>query len=69
MTLRPNELGALDVEPLLRAGVREVGVVDALFVGFCFNTIDRIADGLGFRLLTPEGYDKSADRLLKHGYR
>lgn len=46
----------------------EAGVVDALHVGFAFNTIDRIADSLGFLAVTQEGYGKSADRLLKHGY-
>ena len=68
MTLRPDELGATDVTPLLVAGVSEAGVVDALFVGFLFNTIDRIADSLGFLAVTSEGYGKSADRILKHGY-
>jgi alkylhydroperoxidase family enzyme len=68
MTLRPDDLGAGDVAPLLEAGVSEAGVVDALYVGFVFNMIDRIADSLGFLPVTSEGYGKSADRLLKHGY-
>ena len=68
MTLRPDDLAAIDVAPLLQAGSSPAGVVDALYVGFLFNTIDRIADSLGFLLVTPEGYRKSADRLLKHGY-
>jgi alkylhydroperoxidase family enzyme len=68
MTLRPDELGAADVTPMLEAGVSEAGVVDAMYVGFLFNTIDRIADSLGFLTVTEEGYGKSADRLLKHGY-
>ena len=69
MTLRPDELGAIDVDPVLRAGVSEAGVVDAMYVGFLFNAIDRIADSLGFLSVTPKEYGKSADRLLKHGYR
>jgi alkylhydroperoxidase family enzyme len=68
MTLRPDALGVDDVRPLLQAGVSEAGVVDALYVGFLFNTIDRIADSLGFIEVTPKEYGKSADRLLKHGY-
>jgi alkylhydroperoxidase family enzyme len=68
MTLRPDELKVADVTPLLEAGVSEAGVVDALYVGLVFNTIDRIADSLGFLAVTPEGYGKSADRILKHGY-
>jgi len=68
MTLRPDELSADDVRAVLDAGVSEEGVVDALYVGFLFNTIDRIADSLGFLTVSPEEYGKSADRLLKHGY-
>ena len=68
MTLRPDELGSADVQPLLDAGVSQAGVVDALYVAFLFNTIDRIADSLGFLAVSPEEYGKSADRLLKHGY-
>ena len=69
MTLRTDELGAIDVDPVLQAGVSEAGVVDAIYVGFLFNAIDRIADSLGFLSVTPKEYGKSADRLLKHGYR
>jgi alkylhydroperoxidase family enzyme len=68
MTLRPHELAADDVQRLVRAGVSEEGVVDALYVGFLFNTIDRIADSLGFLTVSAEEYGKGADRLLKHGY-
>ena len=68
MTLRPDELTVDDVRQVLETGVSEEGVVDALYVGFLFNTIDRIADSLGFLTVSPEEYGKSADRLLKHGY-
>ncbi|HEY7755581.1 MAG TPA: hypothetical protein VID69_05070 [Actinomycetota bacterium] len=68
VTLRPDEVGALDVAPVLRAGVSEAGVVDALAVALCFNTIDRIADALDFEVVSKERFDKGADRLLKRGY-
>jgi alkylhydroperoxidase family enzyme len=68
VTLRPDEVGPLDVAPVLEAGVGANGVVDALFVAFCFNLIDRVADALGFEVVSPERFDKGADRLLKHGY-
>jgi alkylhydroperoxidase family enzyme len=68
MTLRPDELGTGSLRPLLDAGVSEEGVVDALYVGFLFNTIDRIADSLGFEVVSDERFSKGADRLLKHGY-
>lgn len=68
MTLRPDEIGPDDIAPVLAAGVSPAGVVDALYVGFCFNTIDRMADSLGFPGVSPKEYGKSADRLLRHGY-
>jgi hypothetical protein len=61
-------VGPLDVAPVLEAGVGEQGVVDALYVAFCFNTIDRVADSLGFLSVSAREYGKGANRLLKHGY-
>ena len=46
----------------------ETGVIDALYVGFLFNLIDRVADSLGFEVVSAERFDKGADRLLSHGY-
>ena len=68
MTLRPDELRKEHVERLLETGVSEAGVVDALYVGFLFNLIDRVADSLGFEVVSAERFDKGADRLLTHGY-
>ena len=44
------------------------GVADALFVCFCFNLIDRVADALGFQMVSQEEFDRGADRTLEHGY-
>ena len=41
---------------------------DELYVGFLFNLIDRVADSLGFEVVSAERFDKGADRLLTHGY-
>jgi alkylhydroperoxidase family enzyme len=68
MTLHPGDLRADLVTSLLETGVSEAGVVDALYVGFLFNLIDRVADSLGFEVVSPERFDKGADRLLSHGY-
>lgn len=68
MTLRPNDLGADQVTRLLETGVSEEGVIDALYVGFLFNLVDRVADSLGFEVVSAERFDKGADRLLSHGY-
>ena len=68
VTLRPNEARADQVTRLLETGVSEEGVIDALYVGFLFNLIDRVADSLGFEVVSAERFDKGADRLLTHGY-
>ncbi len=68
MTLRPEELRREHVQRLLETGVSETGVIDALYVGFLFNLIDRVADSLGFEVVSAERFDKGADRLLSHGY-
>jgi hypothetical protein len=68
MTLRPGELQADQVTRLLDTGVSEAGVIDALYVGFLFNLSDRVADSLGFEVVSRERFDKGADRLLSHGY-
>ena len=68
MTLRPDDLRADQVARLFETGVSEAGAVDALYVGFLFNLIDRVADSLGFEVVSAERFDKGADRLLTHGY-
>jgi alkylhydroperoxidase family enzyme len=68
MTLHPDDLRADHVTRLIDAGVSDAGVVDALYVGFLFNLIDRVADSLGFEVVSAERFDKGADRLLSHGY-
>ena len=69
LTLAPEEVGADDIRAALKAGVSEDGLIDALYVCFAFNLIDRVADALGFDLLDEEGYRQSAQVLLRFGYR
>jgi hypothetical protein len=51
--MRPGDVGEAEIRPLLQAEVGIEGVVDALFVAFCFNLIGRVADALGFEVVTP----------------
>ena len=69
LTLAPEEVGADDIRPTLKAGVSEDGVIDAIHVCFAFNLIDRVADALGFDLMDEEGYRQAAQVLLKFGYK
>lgn len=69
LTLAPEEVGADDIWATLDAGVSEDGVIDAMYVCFAFNLIDRVADALGFDLMDEEGYRRGALNLLKFGYK
>ena len=67
-TLRPDEIGAADVRPVLDAGVTREAIRDAFYVAFLFNTYDRLADTLGWELPAQRYYDKAGQFLLKKGY-
>ena len=56
LTLAPEEVGADDIRATLDAGVSEDGAIDAMYVCFAFNLIDRVSDALGFDLMDEEGY-------------
>jgi alkylhydroperoxidase family enzyme len=67
-TLRPNEISAADVRPVLAAGVTREAICDAFYVAFLFNTYDRLADTLGWELPEQGYYPKAGQFLLKKGY-
>lgn len=67
-TLRPDEISAADVRPVLDAGVSREAIRDAFYVAFLFNTYDRLADTLGWELPGQSFHDKSGRFLLKKGY-
>ena len=69
LTLSPEEVGADDLRATLEAGVSEDDAIDAIYVCFAFNLIDRVADALGFDLMDEEGYRQAAQVLLRFGYK
>ncbi|HTZ23582.1 MAG TPA: carboxymuconolactone decarboxylase family protein [Streptosporangiaceae bacterium] len=62
-------LTAQEMRDVLSAGVSPRQVKDALAVCVAFNTTGRLADALGFAILSPEGFEAGAKYLLKRGYR
>jgi alkylhydroperoxidase family enzyme len=68
LTLSPEEVRADDLRVTLDAGVSEDGAIDAMYVCFAFNLIDRVSDALGFDLMDEDGYRRGAMNLLKFGY-
>jgi hypothetical protein len=53
---------------VLAAGVTATAIVEALNVGYAFNTITRMADALEFHIGPPAAFAASAKRLLSRGY-
>jgi alkylhydroperoxidase family enzyme len=69
LTVAPDELTTDDADVVRAAGVSDRGLREAIYVGILFNTIDRIADSLGFEVLTDDGFALGARFLLRAGYR
>jgi alkylhydroperoxidase family enzyme len=68
VTLSPVEVSSTDVQPLLAAGISEQAIEDALIICAGFNIISRIADALDVAIPSPEGFVRTGEALLDHGY-
>ena len=69
LTLEPDAVGPGDVERVRAAGVSDEALADAIRVCALFNTIDRIADALGFDVPPDEYFALRAQPFLEGGYR
>ena len=68
LTLSPGDIERDDVMALRAAGVSDAAIEDAIYVCAYFNMIDRIADALGFEVLSDEAFAARAGRFLEQGY-
>ena len=69
MTLRPEEVGAPDLEPLRRCDISDEAIADAVHVCAAFQIYDRLADAMGWHVpATPSFWRKQASYLLRSGY-
>jgi alkylhydroperoxidase family enzyme len=68
LTLSPGDVGPGDIVPLRDAGVSDGAIEDAIYACTYFNMIDRIADSLGFEVLSDEAFAARAERFLEQGY-
>ena len=58
-----------DFDELRRLGVGDEAITDALYVGYLFNIINRMADALRFEIGPPAAFEVSAKALLTRGYK
>ncbi len=66
---RTGTVRADDMRDVLSSGVSPQQIRDALAVCVAFDTTNRLADALGFELLSREGFAAGAKVLLKRGYK
>jgi alkylhydroperoxidase family enzyme len=69
LTLTPTELSAADAEAARAAGLSDKALEEAIYVAFCFNTIDRIADAFDFEMTPPTGLKWIGRILSGPGYK
>ena len=65
----PNSIAAADVEQARAAGVEDDALAEAIYVAFMFNTINRVADALGFEHRSDRARRRGAEVLRRIGYR
>jgi alkylhydroperoxidase family enzyme len=68
-SLNHEELGADDLAGVRELGVGDEAIVDAFYVAYLFNIINRMADALRFEIGTQADFDKSTKSLLGRGYK
>ena len=68
LTLHPEAVGPEDAAAVTAAGVSEAALEEAIQVCVLFNTIDRVADALGFELPPAEVTARVVGVLLNQGY-
>jgi uncharacterized peroxidase-related enzyme len=69
LTRSPQSLTAEDVQQTRTAGVDDIALAEAVYVAFVFNTINRIADALGFTHRSDRDRRRGAAILRRNGYR
>jgi uncharacterized peroxidase-related enzyme len=69
LTRDPVTVSAADVERARAAGLEDDALAEAIYVAFMFNTINRVADALGFEHRSDRDRRRGAEVLRRLGYR
>jgi uncharacterized peroxidase-related enzyme len=69
LTREPGSMSPADVDQVRAAGVDDEALAEAIYVAFLFNTINRVADALGFEHRSDTSRRRGAAMLHRSGYR
>ena len=69
LSREPERITSADADEVLSVGVTESALEVAIHIATVFTVINRTADALGFEVPSASGIVKSAEFLLKHGYK
>src|SRR5215210_3851657 len=69
LTRDPHTVSAVDLERARAAGVEDDALAEAIYVAFMFNTINRVAEALGFEHRSDRDRRRGAAVLRRLGYR
>ncbi len=69
LTLSSNEVGPKDIAGLRAEGISDQAITDAIYICAGFNIINRIADALGFKVLSTDVFARGAKISLVFGYK
>jgi uncharacterized peroxidase-related enzyme len=69
LTRDPDSMSVADVERARASGVDDDALAEALYVALFFNTMNRVADALGFEHRSDRDRRRGAEILRRGGYR
>lgn len=68
LTLEPDKLDVKDAQKLLKNGISESAILDAIYICVGFNIINRLADAFEVKIPVPKLFSRAARFLLFFGY-
>lgn len=69
LTLEPSQVTPQDMTSLRETGLSDEAIEDAIHICAIFNTLNRLADALGFQVPGPQAFVRHGQILLRFGYK
>jgi uncharacterized peroxidase-related enzyme len=69
LTLEPSQVTPQDLTATRATGLSDTAIEEAIHICAQFNIINRLADSLGFQVLSPHDFIRSGQMVLRFGYK